>query len=251
MPSQLKQYLDAQIAAGTPKGLTEAVVEVLAEGVSAARPKLVTVANSAARFALTAADVNIGDLVKQTDTRAVYTVLDTAELNNAAGYQEFVDTSDIPLTPTIVIDDNVIEFFGYPTTIAEGQFSTTGATAIQIGNSVTSIGNYALDNNALTEIIFPRSLTSLGPDVLSGNLLTSVTIPSSITSIGMYAFAYNPDLVNVNCYVTKPVIDAAMDVFQATSEDLVIHVRASDSTWTAGTGLTIGGNTSVNVVKDL
>jgi hypothetical protein len=201
----------------------------------------------------------------------------------------------VPTIPTIVIDDNAIEFFGYPTTLANNQFHNTGVTAVQIGNSVTSIGSYAFSTNALTSVIIPNSVTSIGSyafatnaltsvtipnsvtsigsgafsynaltsvtipnsvtSIGSGafatNALTSVTIPNSVTSIGSYAFSYNPNLATVNCYVTKTIIDAALNIFENTSAALVIHARASDATWTVGTGLTIGGNTSVDVVKDL
>lgn len=97
----------------------------------------------------------------------------------------------IPIIPTIVIDDNVIEFFGYPTTIASSAFASTGVTAVQIGNSVTSIGDNAFEDNSLTSVTIPNSVTSIGDYAFASNSLTSVTIPDSVTSIGSYAFGYN------------------------------------------------------------
>jgi hypothetical protein len=201
----------------------------------------------------------------------------------------------IPIIPTIVIDDNVIEFFGYPTTIADSQFEYTGVTQVQIGNSVTSIGSYAFasnsltsvtipnsvttigtgafsDNsltsvtipnsvttigtgafsdNSLTSVTIPNSVTTIGTGAFSNNSLTSVTIPNSVTSIGGYAFFSNSTLATVNCYIAKTIIDAATNIFQTTANPLTIHARAIDGTWTAGTGLSIGGNTNVTVIKDL
>ena len=48
--------------------------------------KLVQVADAASRFALTAAQVNVGDLVEQLDTREVYQVIDTGFLTFDYGY---------------------------------------------------------------------------------------------------------------------------------------------------------------------
>lgn len=51
--------------------------------------RLVTVADQTARFALTTASVQLGDTVKQLDTGIMYLVVDTAKLNQAAGYVEY------------------------------------------------------------------------------------------------------------------------------------------------------------------
>lgn len=51
--------------------------------------RLVTVADQTARFALTTADVQLGDTVKQTDTGLLYFVVDTANLDSASGYVEY------------------------------------------------------------------------------------------------------------------------------------------------------------------
>ncbi|MCX5972798.1 MAG: leucine-rich repeat domain-containing protein [Chloroflexi bacterium] len=64
------------------------------------------------------------------------------------------------------------------------------------GNSVTSIGNYAFYNNALTSVTIPNSVTTIGDFAFEANALTSVTIPNSVTSIGTGAF-YNNALTSV------------------------------------------------------
>lgn len=51
--------------------------------------RLVTVADQTARYALTVADVQLGDTVKQLDTGAMYIVADTSKLGQAGGYVEF------------------------------------------------------------------------------------------------------------------------------------------------------------------
>ena len=50
--------------------------------------RLVKVANEAARYALTTADVQLGDTVQQLDTGIMYVVTDTDHLDSAAGYTE-------------------------------------------------------------------------------------------------------------------------------------------------------------------
>ena len=51
--------------------------------------RLVKVANEAARYALTTADVQLGDTVQQLDTGIMYAVTDADHLDSAAGYTEY------------------------------------------------------------------------------------------------------------------------------------------------------------------
>jgi len=65
---------------------------------------------------------------------------------------------------------------------------------------VTSIGDYAFAQYfALTNVVIPSSVTSIGNYAFEDNKLTSVTIPSGVTSIGNYAFEdqYSTNLTNV------------------------------------------------------
>ena len=56
---------------------------------AAALERVVTVANKAARLALTTSQVQLGDTVYQADTKIMYMVVDEAKLNQEAGYQEY------------------------------------------------------------------------------------------------------------------------------------------------------------------
>ena len=66
----------------------------LAQLPAGALPILVVVADQAARFALTIAQVQNGDTVKQVDTNLMYFVVDDTNLNNASGYDSYDATTD-------------------------------------------------------------------------------------------------------------------------------------------------------------
>ena len=61
-------------------------LSVLPQG---ALERLFKVADENARFALTTENVQLGDSVLQMDTDTMYIVIDTAQLNNEAGYEEY------------------------------------------------------------------------------------------------------------------------------------------------------------------
>ena len=71
---------------------------------------------------------------------------------------------------------------------------------VEIGNNVTSIGDYTFDYcSALTSVVIPNGVTSIDEGAFRGcSALTSVVIPNSVTSIGSYAFGY--------CYALASVI---------------------------------------------
>ncbi len=66
----------------------------------------------------------------------------------------------------------------------------TGLTSVTIGNSVTSIGDYAFDGcTGLTSVTIGNSVTRIGSSAFSGCTgLTRVTIGKGVTSIGESAF---------------------------------------------------------------
>ncbi|MDE5566956.1 MAG: leucine-rich repeat domain-containing protein [Muribaculaceae bacterium] len=69
-------------------------------------------------------------------------------------------------------------------------YEKTNLTELTIGNSVTSISDYAFNGfSGLTSVTIPNSVTSIGSSAFYGcSGLTSVTIPNSVTSISGYAF---------------------------------------------------------------
>ena len=79
-------------------------------------------------------------------------------------------------------------------------FGVTSLTYLTIGNSVTSIGEYAFYNcSGLTSVTIPNSVTSIGEDAFNGcSGLTSVSIGNSVTSIGEDAFYGYSGLTSVS-----------------------------------------------------
>ena len=83
----------------------------------------------------------------------------------------------------------------------------TGLTSVTIPNSVTSIGYGAFyDCSGLTSITIPEGVTSIGNNAFSFcSGLTSITIPNSVTSIGNWAFSncINLESVTIGNSVTS------------------------------------------------
>ena len=140
--------------------------------------RMVVVANQAARFALTSSDVQIGDVVKQTDTNTMYYVKDATQLNSAAGYEEYsggtassVPWSGVTSKPaTLAYLDNV-------TSDIQAQLNAkadAGSVAKEVGIlsvEPTTSNTSSLDNEGL---VFWSEGTTAGapagsPVLLSGN----------------------------------------------------------------------------------
>jgi len=128
----------------------------------------------------------------------------------------------------------------------------TSLTAATIGTGVTSIGNYAFQNcTSLISITIPNSVTSIGAYAFKVcTSLTTATIGTGVTSIGNYAFRDCTSLATVSCRVAQSAFTGS-DAFYNTASPLVIQARSTDSSWTAGTGLTFQGNANVTVIKNL
>ena len=86
--------------------------------------------------------------------------------------------------------------------LIEGEITSSDVIAsvkhASIGNSVTTIGDYAFDfAPELTSVTIPNSVTTIGRSAFTLTQLTSVTIPNSVTSIGYLAFSDNYQLTSV------------------------------------------------------
>ena len=114
-----------------------------------------------------------------------------------------------------------------------------GGTSYTIPATVTSIGEGAFDETALTTVTFAEGshLTSIGGWAFYGaTALTSITIPASVTSIGAGAFYEASALTDVYFLGNAPDIDADADAFYGVAASARALVRS------AATGFgTVGG----------
>jgi len=130
-------------------------------------------------------------------------------------------------------------------------FGCTGLTSVTIPDNVTFLSNRVFKGcSGLTNITIGTGVSSIGYEVwMNCAGLTSVTIPNNVASLGSAAFYNCSNLATVNAYVELSVLDVTLSLYGTIVTN--IHARASDGTWTAGAGQTIGGKNGITVTKDL
>lgn len=136
-------------------------------------------------------------------------------------------------------------------TIGASAFAGTAFTGdLVIPPSVTAIGDNAFDGaTGFGDLILNEGLLTIGAEAFADvNATNEITIPLTVTSIGAAAFE-NGTFTSANCYVTSTIVEGSSAIFLNSALN-ALHVRASDSTWTAGVQV-VGANPGVNVIKDL
>ena len=117
--------------------------------------------------------------------------------------------------------------------------------SVLIGNSVTSIGNYAFSRcSSLTSVEIPDSVTSIGRGWFFGcSSLTSVEIPDSVTSIGGEAFAFCKSLENL--MIPQGVTSIGYEAFENCSS--LTSVEIPDSVTSIGRRAFVGCSSLTSV----
>ena len=103
-------------------------------------------------------------------------------------------------------DDGVLtitgkgEMYDYSVPYNSAPWRYFGVKRIIVGDSVTTIGEYAFSYcSSLTSITIPNSVTTISDNTFSDcSSLTSVTIPNSVTTIGSEAFSGCTNLQKVH-----------------------------------------------------
>jgi hypothetical protein len=105
--------------------------------------------------------------------------------------------------------------------------NATRTKVVTIPDGATSV-DYTFGNDGFTAINLPDSLITIGNNAFQQNLLTSVTIPSTVTTIGDLAFYNNTLLTTVN--IPSGVTSIGFDAFNLTDltfADLIIPESCS------------------------
>ena len=113
---------------------------------------------------------------------------------------------------------------------------------VVIGDSVTSIGNYAFyDCSALTQVTIPDGVTSIGNSAFYNcSALTQVDIPNSVTSIGNSAFSGCSALTQIT--IPESVTSIEETAFNACSALTAIHVDAANTAYCSENGVMFNKN---------
>lgn len=163
--------------------------------------RLVKVANEAARYALTTADVRLGDTVQQLDTGIMYVVTDTDHLDSAAGYTEYtagtaasVPWSGVTGKPTfaaVATSGAYSDLTGTPT------IPTVNDATLTIQKNGTDVATFSANSstNATANITVPTKTSDLTNDsgfitsdntkipLAGSNQISGSLIPSTDNSI--------------------------------------------------------------------
>ena len=144
--------------------------------------------------AATVASGKCGDNLTWTlDDAGTLTISGNGAMKNYANYDSAPWYSKRSSVKEVVIGNSV-------TTIGDYAFGyCTSLTSVTIGNSVTTIGDYAFyDCDGLTSVTIPDSVITIGDYAFAYfDGLTSVTIPDSVITIGDWAFSVCSKLTSV------------------------------------------------------
>ena len=211
--------------------------------------RLIKVANQAARYALTADDVQLGDTVQQLDTGVMYVVTDETKLDSADGYTEFTagSASSVPWTgitgkpndypPSSHTHGNITYDGAIGTT--QGKPVITGVHGIlSTGSFGTTAGTFCEGNDSrLSDARTPVAHTHTKSDVT--DLLNSDFIPSANNSYSLGSSSYQWNNLYAKNYYYNGVA-WGLDKENTWSANQIIS-SSSNKSWTIkNTAYTLG-----------
>ena len=126
--------------------------------------------------------------------------------------------------------------------------STTPINKFTFGSGLTTISYQCVSTSYISNIVISNGVKTLSFECFNNVYgLASLTIPSSVDNIeGRFLNASS--LTSLDCYAVKEAFgSSSLDGSSITT----IHAGINDSSWTAGSGQTIGGKAGINVIKDL
>ena len=223
--------------------------------------RLIKVANEAARYALTTADVQLGDTVQQLDTGIMYIVTDADHLDSAAGYTEYtagtaasVPWSGVTGKPTfaaVATSGAYSDLTGTPT------IPTVNDATLTIQKNGTDVATFSANSstNATANITVPTKTSDLNNDsgFITGVAWDDVTNKPSFATVatsGNYNDLSNkPTIPTVNnATLTIQKNGTTVQTFtanQSTNATANITVPTKTSDLTNDSGFITSDNTKI------
>ena len=143
------------------------------------------VADENARFALTTTDVQVGDVVKQLDTGALYFVRDTANLNSESGYEMISVTSiaweKVTGKPTTVDGYGITDVV--KTTDVATAYTASKVVGWEQGTNDTTSTQYDINGTAKKATEADQATKALDSDKLGGQAPAYYAAASAVTTL--------------------------------------------------------------------
>lgn len=154
--------------------------------------------------------------------------------NGSVVYQKLTDT---PPTPTDI--KWFATYTGGTTSSADcdsssaitlNEITKTGLVSVEIGDCVTTIGDYVFQNcSGLTSVELPSELTTINQFAFQGcSGLTSIELPSGLTTIGTSAFIWCTGLSSVT--IPNSVTTIEQDAFSRCSGLISVEIGSGVTT---------------------
>lgn len=176
--------------------------------------RLVKVADQAARYALTASDVQLGDTVQQLDTGVMYVVTDETKLDSADGYTEYTagSATSVPwsgvtgkpadYTPASHSHGNITNDGKVGTTANKPLITGTGGVvqAGSFGNAANTFceGNDSRLSDARTPVAHAHTKSDV-TDLLNSNFIPSANNSYDLgSSTNQWRKIYSADVVHTS-----------------------------------------------------